>query len=273
MASAENPRRPLPLRQAELGQVRAVLTDVDGTLTTKGTLLGSTVAALEALAAAGIRVALVSGRPAGWGECWARTLPVEAVVVENGGLYFVKRKGGLAKVYAQPDAERKAARAKLEKEIARVLKAYPAARLSSDSAYTEVDIAIDHNEEVRLPPEAAREIEARMRARGVRAVRSSVHVNCWIGDFDKRTTAFRMLKEEFGLSVRQGEGRLVYAGDSFNDAPMFEAVPLSVGVANVREVLAEIDCAPAYVTRAAEGRGFEELARAILSQRGKGRRR
>jgi len=263
----------LPLRDASLGKVRVVLTDVDGTLTTQGRLRSSTVEALEALEAAGVKVALVSGRPAGFGECWIRTLPVAAVVVENGGLYFAKRQGRISKVYAQPEAERRAARGRLWSEVAGVLSEYPAARLSSDSAFTEVDLAIDCHEEVHLPPEAAREMEARLQARGVRAVRSSVHVNAWIGDFDKRTTSFRLLQEVFGLSVRRQDGRLVYAGDSFNDAPMFEAVPLSVGVANVRAVLGELVCAPAYVTRAAEGRGFEELARAILSQRWKGKRR
>ena len=56
--------------------------------------------------------------------------------------------------------------------------------------------------------------------------------------------------------------------DSY-DAPMFQAFALSVGVANVRGVLDRIDAPPAFITRAAEGRGFEELARAILAQRGR----
>jgi hypothetical protein len=265
--AAASPTRPRPLREAELSQVRVVLTDVDGTLTTKGLLLGSTIDALAALRDAGIRVGLVSGRPAGWGECWARTLPVEAVVVENGGLTFVWREGRLVKRYAEPDGERERNRARLRREIARVMKEFPEARLSSDSAYTEVDIAIDHNEEVKLPPGTAREIEALLQRRGVKAVRSSVHVNCWLGDFDKRSASFRLLSDEWGLRPRPSDARVVYAGDSFNDAPMFEAVRLSVGVANVRAVLGEIACAPAYVTRAEEGHGFEELARAILAQR------
>lgn len=272
MAAGSESARPRPLREAELGRVRAVLTDVDGTLTTDGTLLGSTVDALGALKAAGVRVGLVSGRPAGWGECWARTLPVDAVVVENGGLTFVRRGDRVEKVYAQSAEALREGRARLRREVARVLREFPGARLSSDSTYTEVDLAIDYNEDARLPVEAARAIEARMRSRGVNAVRSSVHVNCWVGDFDKRSTSFRLLSEEWGLAPRPREPRVVYAGDSFNDAPMFEAVPLSVGVANVWRVLGEIACAPAYVTRAAEGKGFEELARAILARRRQGGR-
>jgi hypothetical protein len=50
---------------------------------------------------------------------------------------------------------------------------------------------------------------------------------------------------------------------------MFGEFALSVGVANVRRVLDRIDTPPAFITRAEEGRGFEELARAILAQRGR----
>ena len=52
---------------------------------------------------------------------------------------------------------------------------------------------------------------------------------------------------------------------------MFGAFGLSVGVANVLRVLERIDPAPAFVTQAEEGRGFEELARAVLAWR-RGRR-
>jgi hydroxymethylpyrimidine pyrophosphatase-like HAD family hydrolase len=103
----------------------------------------------------------------------------------------------------------------------------------------------------------------------VTAVRSSVHVNCWLGRFDKLTATRRFAREAWGQRLVPEDGRSVYAGDSFNDAPMFQAFALSVGVANVRSVLDRIESPPAFMTRAAEGRGFEELARAILAQRGR----
>src|SRR5512141_895201 len=96
------PARPLPLSRADLSEVRAIFTDFDGTLTTGDVLRSETVAALHALREAGLRVVLVSGRPAGWGECWARTLPVDGVIVENGGLYFARGSSGLKRIYAQP---------------------------------------------------------------------------------------------------------------------------------------------------------------------------
>lgn len=249
-----------PLARADLKGVEAVFTDVDGTLTSAGRLTSSTLAAVEALVRGGVKVVLVSGRPAGWGEAWARELPVSGVVVENGGLYFVWRRSRLHRVYAEREAERLTNRRALQRHVAAALKHVPGARLSSDSAYTEVDLAIDYAEDAALGEQAAIALEEFLRARGVNAVRSSVHVNCWLGDFDKASTVRRFLKAEW----KKPTGRFVYVGDSLNDAPMFAAFPLSVGVANVRDVLDVIETKPRYVTKAPEGRGFEELAAAIL---------
>ncbi|WP_141594446.1 HAD-IIB family hydrolase [Myxococcus sp. AB056] len=264
-------RVPRPLREADLSRVEGVFTDVDGTLTTGHKLRSDTVRALERLASAGLRVVLVSGRPAGWGEAWARQLPVDGVIVENGGLFFLKgAHGRLRKVYAEAPAERVANRRRLQSEVARVLKQVPGARLSMDSAYTEVDLAVDYNEEARLGTAGADRIESLLVGRGVTAVRSSIHINCWLGRFDKLSATRRFARTAWGERLDPRDGRYVYAGDSFNDAPMFAAFGLGVGVANVRAVLDRIEAPPAFITRAPEGRGFEELARAILARRGRG---
>ena len=178
--------------------------------------------------------------------------------------------GKLRKVYAEPPRERLGNRAWLVEQVGAVLEQVPGARLSMDSAYTEVDLAVDYNEEARLGEAGAERLETLLRARGVTAVRSSVHINCWRGRFDKRSAVRRFLKLAWGLKLEPGDERFVYVGDSFNDAPMFGEFALSVGVANVRRVLERIDTPPAFITRAEEGRGFEELARALLTQRGRG---
>lgn len=268
------PRRTLrPLAEARLGGVRAVFTDVDGTLTSGGRLASSTLRAIEWLGAHGVQVVLVSGRPAGWGEAWARQWPVAGVIVENGGLYFARRGHAIHKVYAQPPAARAANRAKLSAHVQAALRAVPGARLSGDSLYTEVDLAIDYAEDVDLGQGAADRLERFLRARGVTAVRSSVHVNCWLGRFDKRTMAEKFLRTEWGTRLSPGDRRFVYVGDSFNDQPLFKAFPLSVGVANVLDVLDRLDDRPAFVTRSREGKGFGEVADAIVRARRKPRRK
>jgi HAD superfamily hydrolase (TIGR01484 family) len=263
----ERPRL-APLGGADLAHVRGVFTDVDGTLTTQGLLKASTVRALEQLARAEVPVVLVSGRPSGFAEAWLRTLPVAGCIAENGGLYLVRGpRGVLRKVYARPRAARASERRRLVRAVAAALGAVRGARLSSDSLFTEVDLAVDYNEDVKLGPRAADALEIFLRRRGIQAVRSSVHVNAWVGNFDKAWMVRRFLKKEWGARLGPGDQAWVYVGDSFNDAPLFAAFHLSIGVANVLDILSALDAPPRYVTPSREGRGFEEVARAILRGR------
>src|SRR5678815_5034991 len=185
-------------------------------------------------------------------------LPVSGVVAENGGLSVrLDARGALRKSYARPASVRARERRRLARVIQSALRAVPGARMSTDSLYTEVDLAIDVNEEVRLPPEAAQRLEAFLAARGVNAVRSSVHVNAWIGPFDKAWMVRRFLRTVFRERLAPDDRRWVYVGDSVNDAPLFAAFALSVGVANVRSVLELLPHRPRFVTGAPEGGGFE----------------
>ena len=256
-----------PLAEADLSQVQAVFTDVDGTPTQKGKLTSQTPKSIGWWRAVGVPVVLVSGRPGGWGEAWARQWQIEGAIMENGGLWFAWRDGRLHKRFAQPDDERVPARALLEKQVRAVLRHVPGAQLSIDAGYREVDLAIDYAEDVSLGDEAADRIEQFLTRRGVTAVRSSVHVNCWVGDFDKLKTARKFLRTEWKTSLEADDPRWVYVGDSFNDAPMFAGFPRSVGVANVRDVLDRLDARPKFVTRAREGAGFGEVADAIVRAR------
>jgi HAD superfamily hydrolase (TIGR01484 family) len=247
--------------------VRGVFTDLDGTLTTDGRILASTYAAVEALAEAGVPVVVVTGRPAGWGHALVTTWPVRAVVTENGGVSFVRLGRRLKKLLAVPPARLARLRRRMLADAARVTREV-GARLSADSIYTEVDLAIDWNEEARLDEAHARRAEALLRGRGWNAVRSSVHVNFWPRGFDKLTACRRVVA---ALGGRAGDlAPYLYVGDALNDEPMFRGFPRSVGVANVRKVWDELAARPAVVTRAAEGRGFEEVARAILRSAGRG---
>ena len=190
------------------------------------------------------------------------------MVAENGGLALCRDPWGrLRKEYARPRPRRTAERRRLERVARAALRAEPRARFSTDSRFTEVDLAIDYAEEVRLGPAVASRLEAFFARRGVRAVRSSVHVNAWVGDFDKAWMVRRFLLRAWRTRLRADERRYVYVGDSLNDAPLFAAFPLSVGVANVRKVLGQLSRRPRFVTRAPEGAGFEAVARAVLRQR------
>ena len=76
-----------PLAEWPIEQRRniiGVFTDIDDTLTTHGAISADALQALVDLKNAGLHVIPITGRPVGWGESFARTWPVDALVAENG---------------------------------------------------------------------------------------------------------------------------------------------------------------------------------------------
>ncbi len=254
---------------AERKRVRAVLTDIDDTLTHDGRLPASAYAALERLKAAGLIVIPVTGRPAGWCDLIARQWPVDGVVGENGAFYFryddATRR--MTRSYAKSAAERAADRARLNLVMTEVLSEIPGAALASDQAYREADLAIDFAEDVKpLAPAAIDGIVKIFERHGATAKISSIHVNGWFGAYDKLTTSKKILADEFGLEAEREPDTVVFVGDSPNDAPMFGYFPNSVGVANVTRFVGHLPASPRWVTRAIGGQGFAELADHLLAK-------
>ncbi len=141
----------------------------------------------------------------------------------------------------------------------------PSARRAADSPGRETDIAIDHSEFTHLPQEAIDHAVALMRAAGMNATVSSIHINGWFGAHNKLEGARWIVRELFGRNLDAEIDRWVYVGDSTNDQRMFEHFPHSVGVANIARFVPQLVHLPRYVTRGERGAGFAELARAILN--------
>ncbi|HEX2332856.1 MAG TPA: HAD-IIB family hydrolase [Burkholderiales bacterium] len=254
-----------PVAELDARGIRVVLVDIDDTLTTDGRLTAQAYGALERLKGAGLRVVPVTGRPAGWCDHIARMWPVDAVVGENGAFYFFHSGERLQKRYLDDPQARAEKRARLEAVAARILAAVPGCALAADQAYRETDLAIDYCEDVPpLPLAAASRIAELMREAGLTAKVSSIHVNGWFGHYDKLAATRRLFSERFGLDLDAANAEVVFAGDSPNDSPMFAFFRNSVGVANVRRFESLLADAPKYVTRAASGAGFAELADHLL---------
>jgi len=254
-----------PLAALDARAVKAVLLDIDDTLTTEGKLTAGAYGALEALKSAGRIVVPVTGRPAGWCDHIARMWPVDAVVGENGAFYFRMRAGKLEKRFQQAAAERARQRERLEAIGRRILAAVPGCALASDQPYRETDLAIDYCEDVpALPQAAAERIAGLMREAGLHAKISSIHVNGWFGDYDKLGMTRLLFAERFGWDLERRNAEAVFAGDSPNDAPMFAFFARSVGMANLRRFDALAFERPKFIAAAAAGAGFAELARHLL---------
>jgi HAD superfamily hydrolase (TIGR01484 family) len=257
-----------PLAELDARGVRAVLLDIDETLTTAGKLTAQAYGALERLQAAGLRVVPVTGRPAGWCDHIARMWPVDAVVGENGAFYFFYDGGRLYKRFHDNDATRRQKRARLDAIAAHILGEVPGSALASDQPYRETDLAIDYCEDVPpLPLEVAQRIAGLMREAGLTAKVSSIHVNGWFGEYDKLAMTRRLFAERFALDLGVANDEVVFAGDSPNDSPMFAFFGKSVGVANVQRFERLLAAPPKYVTRAESGAGFAELAEHLLVAR------
>ena len=258
--------RPLrDLAPARLAGLRGVLTDIDDTLTRHGVIEAPALAALQALAAAGLPVIAVTGRPAGWSEPMALAWPVAAIVAENGAVMLRRGPGGLQHDFVDDAATRAANLVRLQACARAVLAAVPGATLAQDSPGRLTDIAIDHSEFQQLPPEAIAAVVAVMQRHGLTATVSSIHINGWIGDHDKPSGARWAVQLALGLPWVASDW--VYLGDSTNDQAMFQQMPLSVGVANIARFVPMLRWLPGYVTAAERGAGFAELASAMLAAR------
>jgi len=246
-------------------RLRGLLFDIDETLTTEGRLTAEAYAAMERLKNAGKIVLPITGRPAGWCDHIARMWPVDGVVGENGAFYFRMLNGKLHKKFQDSDAVRARNRGRLQAIGERILAQVPGCALASDQPYRETDLAIDYCEDVAaLPLEAAERIAGLMRAQGLSAKISSIHVNGWFGTYDKLAMSKRLFAEEFDCAAAQLQKDFAFAGDSPNDAPMFAFFEHSVGVANVARFKGALEAEPKYVTRGASGAGFTELAAHLI---------
>ena len=255
---------------AQAAAVHTVLSDLDDTISSHGVVTAQAYAALEALRNSGVRVILVSGRPAGWCDHIARMWPVDAIVGENGAcaFWFDAPQRKLRSLHVLDASERAALPARLAAVRERILREVPGCAVASDQFCRLYDLAIDFCEDVAPLPEAAvQRITMLMREAGMTATVSSIHVNGWFGQWDKLSTVRRLLRERWHEDLDTVAAACVYAGDSPNDEPMFAALPLSVGVANIAPFVAQMSSLPRYVTQGAGGAGFAELADRILRAR------
>lgn len=251
--------------------VHTVLTDIDDTLSLHGRLPAAAYGALERLQAAGLRVIPVTGRPAGWCDHIARFWPVDGVIGENGAFYMwhdASARVLRSRHWLTPE-QQALAHQRLAQVQARILHEVPGCAVASDQFCRLYDLAIDFCEDVpALPASAVDRIAALMEEAGMTAKVSSIHVNGWFGDWDKLAMARLMLAERYGLDLQQEAPRMVFVGDSPNDAPMFAAFPNAVGVANVRDCLDRLTHQPAWITHAPGGLGFVAFADRLLALRG-----
>jgi HAD superfamily hydrolase (TIGR01484 family) len=258
-----------------------VFTDIDDTLTTHGAISADALQALTDLKNAGLYVIPITGRPVGWGESFAQTWPVDAMVAENGGVAWLAEKDTknskeigvkpayllpkmLSKIYQNNASIRAENSVKMAKIATLVTSQIAGVELSKDSTGRETDLAFDYNEFANLQPETVRQVVELLQLQGMETSVSSIHIHGCFGQFDKWTGAQWIVRELFKRELADELDKWVFVGDSGNDQVMFRHFKHSVGVANIQRFATQLNHLPRFITPSERGAGFAEVGMAIL---------
>lgn len=249
------------LRHTETPRPLGLVFDLDDTALDHGLLTEPALAALYRARAAGLRLVAATGRPAGWAEVFARVLPVDGAIAENGAIAYFR--DGARVRSSEPEGARPAREALVP--FALELCETFGCRLADDNGLRRSDVTIDIGETDRVPPETVAKILRQAAERGVRTTVSSVHLHLMSSPEDKASGAFRFLLQRFGDDPTSARARYAFVGDSGNDAACFAAFFLTVGVANIAPYVPRLSVPPRYVAHEERGRGFAETIDALLA--------
>lgn len=254
------------LSQFTKSTVKILFTDIDDTMTTEGKLEADSYQALWHLHENDIQVIPVTGRPAGWCEMIARFWPISGVIGENGGFYFcyLKDQKKMKRYFAVDEKQRREDKLKLKKIENQILNEVEGSALSSDQFCRLCDLAIDVCEDIpALSQDSIKRILEIFSENGAQAKLSSIHINGWLGQYDKLSTCREYCRRELGKDLPLIQDHVAFVGDSPNDEPMFKYFLNSFAVANIRKFAPKMNHLPAFVTPSEAGRGFCELAESL----------
>lgn len=252
-------RGPVP-SPAQLQHVRCLFTDIDDTLTTSGRLLPQTYQALWDLHDSGIQVVPVTGGSAGWCEHIVRAWPVAAAIGESGAFMMTLDEGRVATEFWEDETLQARRQAEHRRAIEPLLGTF---RFAHDQHFRLADVAIDIAGQPRPAIDA---LASQIRSLGAAVAISSIHINTWIGTYDKRTMSERLL-DRLQISAGDISDSTAFVGDSRNDAPMFSFFRNSFGVANIIPVLDDIPTRPRWISERPAGLGFADIAQTLLAAR------
>jgi HAD superfamily hydrolase (TIGR01484 family) len=236
---------------------------MDGTLTTKGKFTQTLLQALQDLAAANIKVIIVTGRSAGWVSGLAYYLPVVGAIAENGGLFYPSQSEQAVAITPIEDFSKH--RKDLEAVFQKLQQDYPQIKESSDNRFRVTDWTFDV---AGLNSDSLQTLSRQCQDNGYGFTYSNVQCHIKPLGQDKAVGLSQVLREYFPEYTLD---EVVTVGDSPNDESLFDKnyFKVSVGVANVLEYVDKLQHKPAYVTQNKEGEGFCELSDYILGVRGK----
>ena len=240
-------------------KIRLVATDMDGTLTVKGKFTNKLLQTLEDLAAANLKVVIVTGRSAGWVSGLAYYLPVVGAIAENGGIFYPSQRDEAVTITPIPDID--SHRRDLAAVFDQLQLDFPELEESSDNRFRITDWTFDV---AGLDNAALQILSQKCQELGWGFTYSNVQCHIKPLGQDKAVGLSQVLQEYF---PQYAADEVITVGDSPNDESLFDKkyFPMSVGVANVLEYVDKLEHQPAYITQNSEGEGFCELSNYLLN--------
>jgi HAD superfamily hydrolase (TIGR01484 family) len=245
-----------------LARIRVLAADVDDTITRGGKIRAPTVQWLVDLAGAGVTVALVTGRPAGWAQTLAGYLPGVRVVVAENGLVAFTEDGSRIDLGPErgPDFQ-----ARLASNAGKVREAYGLS-VTPDDTFRLFERAFVRPASFDADALAA---SGRLVDPDFEVVASSIHIHVRPSGWEKADGLLAALQSIDSQACAAPDDFILFVGDSSNDRSLFRKLRhTSIGVKNVAAFIDELGAdQPAYVTNGAAAEGFAEIARALLAAR------
>lgn len=245
------------LSEEEKSKVKYIITDVDDTITRRGKLTPEALKALWDLKFAGKTIVLLTGGSAGWADCYIRQWPVDIVIAESGAVMMGHAPDGSIIYTVNPLIKQPETNERRQK----LLKVTAGLALSSDQYARLFDIAYD---KAKLTSDEIRILKNTIKLSGAYYAESSIHVNVWFAPYDKRSALEHFMRALYNIDGKRLREESVYLGDSYNDQPMFEYIPLSVGMHFIEDHRNEFQHLPMYITKGEGGVGFAEFTRELL---------
>lgn len=249
-----------------LRRLEGLAFDIDDTVTEHGRLTSRALEAMERLAASGLALVAVTGRPLGWVEIFMTQWPITIGIGENGAGWFVRRGTRIEAGLYVDDVDALAAARERAFAIGRAV--VPEVPIPADGWARRCDAAFDVGETRVASDEERHRLDTALRDAGFYTVTSSIHLHAALADWDKARGLVRAVRSGLGSDLEgEARNRWLYVGDSPNDSAAFAFFPNSVGVANVREHASASFTRPRYVTQGARSAGFAELAALVVEAR------
>ncbi len=227
--------------------VKAVFSDFDGTLTSKGQLTPLFFKALSYLQERNIPLIITTGRGLAWAHFLLTYIPFLKIIIAEGGGIIAKRDdttGTISNHYMTSNTDI----SRLNAFCLQLQKEHPKIPLSVDSFSRVTDRAVEIDDYLKYPQKDT--FDELLKKEHIHSSRSNVHLNFWCGNISKYKASVYVLNKYLCLDNQE----VIFFGDSLNDETMFQYFKNSVGVSNISTIQHQLRYPPKIILQGSENK-------------------